>query len=146
MNNDWNASFYAQLLQNDELTSQEQKQLSDYRRDLYTQLCYNSKSDFTSYVNQYLYETLDPDEFRQNFIWLCVEFLNLVGDIEQDPSQLSNFIIDYDLKLPFFNFKQTILTVSLTIVQEPDSNIMSESDFQTLVARSYYEYLISEDA
>lgn len=148
MQNESRHQLYAQLLQKNKLTSQEQTQLDNYRLDLYTQLCYNGKSDFTSYVNQYLSEKIDPDKFRKNFIWLCGEFLNLVEDIEQDPSQLSNLIIDYnyDLKLPFFNFKQTIMNVSLTMIQESDSNIMSESDFQILVARFYYEHLFSEDA
>lgn len=144
INRNWDPIHYSELLKKDELTEQEIITLKRYRLSIYKQLCWNDKKPFVSCVSKYLHEKMDPEHFRLEFIQLSSDLFDLVGYIEQDPSQLSNLIIEkHNLELPFFKLKQTIFENSMAMLKNPD--VMSESDFQTLVGRFYYDHLISED-
>ena len=139
----WNLIAYRKLLRKDELTIEEQAELQKFRSNLYAQLCYLGRSDFTEWVSAYLHKKISSDVFRHNFIWLSSEFINLLQDIEECPIRLTDYNIDYEIKWPFFNFHRTILEISIKIDEK--LYIMEDNDFRTLVARSYYEQLIFED-
>lgn len=143
---EWDPIHYSELLKKElnkeELSQYEINQLKRYRLSVYRQLFLKDKKSFTLCVKKYLDETMDPERFRLQFIALCFKLFDIVAYIEEYPSQLSNLIIeDHNLNRPFFIYNATILNVSLTMVQESDSNVISESDFRTLVTSYYSNHL-----
>lgn len=146
MNLLWEPKKYRKLLEKKELTIEDLQQLQFYQLQVYSQLCYNSRNEFTSLVSKYLRGKMDPNAFRINFIDLCWDRVELAQFVELYPTKVMNLNIDFDPKNPFFDLKYKILNHSLTMRQEYDSEfLMSESEFQTLVARLYLDTLFSEN-
>lgn len=145
-NYNWNGDEYRKLLEKQQLTSEEMKQLQFYRIQVYLQICYNSKNKFTSLISKYLWEKMDPNEFRINFIDLCGENSYVASLVELDPTQLTNLRINFNPNNSFFDLKFKMLNTSITMIQEYDSEfLMPESDFQTLVERFYLDTLFSKN-
>ncbi len=115
-------------------------ELVTYQASIPSQISYNRKENYFSFIETYLKGTIDGYLFRSKFLEMENQDAKIAYRIRQDFQKLEAFTLADDLE-EFSSLTQEISTLCEEYDEIWDGTIipMSESEFYSLVNKHYYQ-------
>ena len=142
MTNQFNVDRYKELLElekNNQITFLD-LELSTFKANIESQICYNNKENYFSLIEKYLKGTINGYQFRSEFQEMENQDVKIAYTIKGDFQKLEAFTLADDLE-EFSNLIIEISTLCLEYDEIWDGMMvrMSESEFYSLVNKYYFQ-------
>ena len=138
MSNNFNLNNYLTLLKKQNLTQEDQLELSSYGALVERQICYNRKNEYFSLIKNYLAKNISPSKFRGKFLEMQKQDDNEAQGMKKDFEKLSKFSVDFELEeRSFSRLIDLIYDTSMLAVEFGPKEGISEEEFEISIKNAF---------